>query len=158
MNKKKHTKEDLAEKLYNQKLKEIEKYHTGDKTTYLGELNGVGKKLLGVKFKGVFPSDKIPKLNDLSPYCILNLDTSKEPGSHWIALAKNHKADHTMVYDSFGRHNHAIIPKLRYSGNGRVIDADRDIEQKVLQTNCGARSLAFLCIYDKWGEDVARLI
>ena len=158
MFKNKHTKEDLADKLYNQKLKEIEKYHTGDKTTYLGELNGVGKKLLGVKFKGVFPSDKIPKLNDLSPYCILNLDTSKEPGSHWIALAKNHKADHTMVYDSFGRHNHAIIPKLRYSGNGRVIDADRDIEQKVLQTNCGARSLAWLCIYDKWGEDVARLI
>lgn len=158
---KKHSKTklaDLVDRLYKLKLKEIEKYHTGDKTTYLGELNGAGKKLLGVKFKGVFPSDKIPKLNDLSPYCILNLDTSKEPGSHWIALAKNDGKDHTMVYDSFGRHNHTIIPKLRYSGNGRVVDADRDAEQKVLETNCGARSLAWLCIYDKWGEDVARLI
>ena len=46
----------------------------GDKTTYLSELLRIGKKLFGVKFKGVFPSDKIPKLNDLSPYAILNLD------------------------------------------------------------------------------------
>lgn len=154
----KHTKAELADKLYNQKLKEVEKYHTGDKTTYLGELNGVGHKLLGVKFKGVYPSDRIPKLNDLSPYCILNLDTSKEPGSHWVAIAKNDKKDHTIIYDSFGRHNYKIIPQLRFSGNGKIIDADRDVEQRISETNCGARCIAWLCIYDKWGEDVAKLI
>ena len=158
MPKKRYTKEQLAHKLYDRKLKEIETYHTGDKTTYLGELNGVGKKLLGIRFKGVFPSDKIPRLNDLSPYCILNLDKSTEPGSHWIALAKNGDKDHTMVYDSFGRNNYQIIRELTYSGNGRVIDVDRDAEQSILQTNCGARSLSWLCIYDQWGEDVAKLI
>lgn len=156
--KRKYTKQQLAHKLYDHQLKEIENYHTGSGTTYLSEINGAGKKLLGVKFKGVFPSDKIPQLNELAPYCILNLDSSKEPGSHWIALARNDRHDHTMVYDSFGRYNHTIIPKLRYSGNGRVIDADRDAEQCVMETNCGARSLAFLCIYDKFGEDVAKLI
>ncbi len=151
-------KKQIAEKLYNQKLKEIEKYHVGDKTTFLSQLNGAGKKLLGVKFKGVYPSDKIPKLNDLSPYCILNLDSSKEPGSHWIALAKNQDKNHTIVYDSFGRHNNKIIPNLKFSGNGRIIDSDRDPEQKPKETNCGARALSFLCIHDKYGEDVAKLI
>ena len=154
----KKSKTELAEKLYKKKLHEIEKYHVGDKTTYLGELAGAGKKLLGVKFKGVYPSDKIPRLNDLSCYCILNLDSSEEPGSHWIALAKNTEKNHTMVYDSFGRHHMKIIPNLLYSGNGRVVDTQRDAEQDPKETNCGARCLAWLCIYDKWGEDVARLI
>ena len=56
----------IATKLYNKKLKEIEKY-TGSDTTYLSQLNDVGKQLLGSKFKGVFPSDKIPK------FIIINL-------------------------------------------------------------------------------------
>ena len=66
-------KEKTANKLYNVYLKHIYQL-IGDKTTYLNQIQGAGKKLLGVKFKGVFPSDKIPKLNDLAPYCILNLD------------------------------------------------------------------------------------
>ena len=154
---KKYSKSELAEKLYNLKLKEIETYYTGDKTTYLGQLEGVGKKLLGVKFKGVFPSDKIPQLNDLSPYCILNLDKSGEPGSHWIALAKMRNGN-TLFYDSFGRDGVKLIPNVRYSGNGRIINTERDSEQRVSQTNCGARCIGFLCIFDEWGEDVAKLI
>ena len=152
----KPNKHQVVDRLYKEKLKEIEKYYTGDRTTYLKELEGAGKKLLGVKFKGVYPSDKIPKLNDLSPYCVLNLDSSKEPGSHWVALAKN--GDVSILYDSFGRHNNEIIPDLKFSGNGRIIDTDRDVEQKVLETNCGARSLAFLCIFDKYGANIAKMI
>jgi len=152
----KPNKHQIVDRLYKEKLKEIEKYYTGDRTTYLKELNGAGKKLLGVKFKGVYPSDKIPKLNDLSPYCILNLDSSKEPGSHWVALAKY--GDGCMFYDSFGRRNTEIIPNLKFSGNGRIIDTDRDAEQKILETNCGARCLSFLCIMDKYGANIAKMI
>jgi len=152
----KPNKHQVVDRLYKEKLKEIEKYYTGDKTTYLKELEGAGKKLLGVKFKGVFPSDKIPKLNDLSPYCVLNLDSSKEPGSHWVALAKNGEV--SILYDSFGRHNNEIIPDLKFSGNGRIVDTDRDAEQKILETNCGARCLAWLCIMDKYGANIAKLI
>ncbi len=149
-------KHQIVDRLYKTKLAEIEKYHVGDKTTYLNELNGAGKKILGVKFKGVFPSDKIPRLNDLSPYCILNLDSSKQGGSHWVALAK--KDGGAVLYDSFGRDNKKIIPSLQFSGNGRIIDTDKDAEQKILETNCGARCLAFLSIYDKHGYDYAKLI
>jgi hypothetical protein len=156
MQKSKTKKEKTCNLLYDKVLKEIIYPLTGDKTTYLNELNGVGKQMLGVKFKGVFPADKIPKLNDLSPYAILNLDTSKEPGSHWVSIAKN--GDETYIYDSFGRSNVKIIPNLRYSGNGRIVDTDKDVEQDVLETNCGARCVAWLVFLDKWGIDCAKLI
>lgn len=152
----KSRKEKTCNLIYNKVLKDIIIPLTGDKTTYLTELNGVGRKMLGVKFKGVFPADKIPKLHDLSPYAILNLDTSKEPGSHWVAIAKN--GNSTYIYDSFGRTNIKIIPNLRYSGNGRIIDTDRDAEQDILQTDCGARCIAWLVFLDKWGIDCAKLI
>ena len=152
----KPTKHQIVDRLYKDTLANVEKYYTGDKTTYLKELEGAGKKLLGVKFKGVYPSDKIPKLNDLSPYCILNLDSNKEPGSHWVSLAKNGKD--SILYDSFGRRNTEIIPDLKFSGNGRIIDTDRDSEQKIQETNCGARCLAWLWIFDKYGANTAKMI
>ena len=150
-------KEKEAENLYNNILKQQVYPLIGDKTTYLTQLEGAGKKLLRVKFKGVFPSDKIPKLNDLAPYCILNLDKSTEGGSHWIALVKT-DSDDSIVYDSFGRDHKKIIPSLNYSGNGRIKNTDRDSEQKISETDCGARCVAFLIFYDKYGKDASMLI
>jgi hypothetical protein len=152
----KSNKEKNANLLYQTILKKIIVPLTGDKTTFLDELNGVGHKLLGVKFKGVFPADKIPRLNDLKKYAILNLDTSKEPGSHWVSIAKDGKE--TYLYDSFGRSHTKIIKGLQYSGNGRIVNTDLDAEQDVLETNCGARCLAWLVLFDNWGADVAILI
>ena len=123
----------------------------GDKSTFLSELNGVGRKLLGVKFHGVYPSDKIPRLNDLSPYCILNLDKSNEPGSHWVALAKLEDKNASVIYDSFGRDHMKIIPNLQYSGNGRIIQPEDDSEQHVLQESCGQHCLGFLLFLDRYG-------
>jgi hypothetical protein len=151
------TKEKQAEEVYKHYLHKVYDL-IGDKTTYLGQLEGAGKKLLKVKFKGVYPSDKIPKLNDLAPYCILNLDKSTEAGSHWIALAKIPNSPRSVIYDSFGRDYKSIIPDLNYSGNGRIINTDRDAEQKVLETDCGARCIAWLCVFDKFGADIAKLI
>lgn len=150
--------EAKANKLYQEKLKEIVKKNTGNKTTYLTQLNTEGKKILGVSFHGVYPSDRIPKLNNLKCYCILNLDKSNEAGSHWVSLAKNKKNNSTMFYDSFGRKDTDIIPNLKYSGNGKIINTDDDAEQKIMEENCGARCLAWLCVYNEYGEDFAKLI
>lgn len=131
----------------------------GDKLTYAHELNKIGRKLFGIKFRGVFASDKIPKLNDLSPYCILNLDKSGQPGSHWIAFAKlPYPSKSAIVYDSFGRTYKRIIPFIEHSGNGRIKNTDDDAEQKINESDCGARSLAFLFLLDKYGGEVAMLI
>jgi hypothetical protein len=150
--------EAKAEQLYNHILTKQIYPLVGDKSTYMDDLDRVGRKLLGIKFKGVFPSDKIPKLNDLKPYCILNLDKSTESGSHWISLAKIPNENSSLCYDSFGRNNKKIIPSLQKSGNGTIQDTDRDAEQEITQEDCGARSLGFLVLLDKYGVDVARMI
>jgi len=146
-----------AHEIYRVVLNKIIEPLIGKDTTFLDQLDGIGHKFFGVKFKGVYPSDRIPKLNDLSPYCILNLDKSDEPGSHWIALAK-HGID-TYIYDSFGREHVNIIPNLRFSGNGKILDVDTsDREQEIAENNCGQRCLSFLAVFDQWGVDLAKLI
>ena len=142
--------------LYERLFKRIVVPMIGNKTTYQGELEKAGVKLFGVKFKGVFPSDKIPRLNDLKSYAILNLDKSNQAGSHWVAIA--HKDGMTYLYDSFGRKGVKIIPSLYHSGNGRIINTDLDKEQDEKETNCGARSLSWLLMFDKYGAKNAILI
>jgi hypothetical protein len=151
--------EKHAERLYN-KILTTEIYPlTGNKSTYLTDLDRVGRKLLNIKFKGVFPSDKIPKLNDLKPYCILNLDKSTEGGSHWIAVAKIPGENSSITYDSFSRPANKIIPALKHSGNGAIINSDlSDAEQTITETDCGARSMAWLVLLDRKGVGTARLI
>ena len=147
-----------AEKLYKDTLTNVIYPLTGNKSTYMNDLDRVGRKLLVVKFTGVYPSDKIPKLNDLKPYCILNLDKSTQSGSHWVSVAKIHGKDSSIVYDSFSRPAKKIIPAVLNSGNGKIINSDMDSEQEIQQTDCGARSLSFLVVLDKYGVDVAKLI
>jgi hypothetical protein len=128
----------------------------GTKTTYMNDLDLIGRTLFGLKWKGVFPSDKIPKLTKTTPYCILNLDESHEPGSHWIALARVNKGE-AMVYDSFGRPYKDIIPVLEKS-KGLILDTDLDAEQNIAETNCGLRCMAWLAFFDEYGADAAALI
>lgn len=125
-------------------------------TTFDGELDVVGKKLFGRKFRGVFPSDKIPTLKE-SEMAILNLDESDEPGTHWVAVYKNDRE--ILIYDSFGRDTYRIIPSLKGSGNGKISAAENDAEQSEDETNCGQWCLAFLYMVDKYcKEDVARFL
>jgi hypothetical protein len=151
-------KEKDVEKIFDQYLTNTVYPLVGNQSTYLSTLQKAGRKLFNIRFKGVYPSDKIPKLNDLSPYCILNLDRSTQSGSHWVACAKIPNKNETLIFDSFGRDYTKIIPVLGKSGNGSIIETDRDSDQKVLQTDCGARCLSFLMVFDKHGKDVSMLI
>ena len=148
--------EKYVQYLYNVLLNEVIKPLTGNSTTYSDDLLLIGKQMLGNKFDGVYPSDQIPKLTDESPYAILNLDTSEEQGSHWVAIAK--RKDKTYLYDSFGRKDTDIIASLKLSRNGKIMNTDNDAEQKITQLDCGARSLAFLVFFDNWGYKSAMLI
>ena len=155
MNKSKDEKK--AEQYYHKVLKYVENNKTGKGTTYSNDLDRVCRELFGIKFKGVFASDKIPRLSSLAPYCILNLDRSSEPGSHWVALAKCKEG--AMFYDSFGRNATSIIKNIRFSGNGKIVDSDTtDKEQKTVQLNCGARCIAWLLVFNDLGEEYAKLI
>ena len=128
----------------------------GSGTTWLSDLERLGRRLFGAKFDGVYPSDRIPKLTDEGPYAIVNTDNSSEPGSHWVALCKN--GNSILFYDSFGRPANRLVPSVKRSGNGRVVNTDMDAEQGLLEQNCGARCLAWLWVYDQYGAGVAKMV
>jgi hypothetical protein len=146
-----------ANEIYKKLFKEIIVPLIGNKTTYQNELDIAGKKLFNSKYAGTFASDEIPKLNNKKKYIILNLDKSNEPGSHWVAVAF-HKNKY-YFFDSFGRNSKKILPAL-YKGKGKnkIIDTDNDKDQKESETNCGAKSLTFLLLFDNYGPEAAMYI
>lgn len=144
----------IAEKAYNHYLKLIEAKY-GNKETSTNELNSIGKKLFKNKFVGVFPSDKIPKMKN-NQYAIINLDKSDQSGSHWVSIVKSKNG--IYIYDSFGRRTIKILPSLKQSGNGMILETENDAEQKEIEENCGQRSLASLCVYDNFGHNGLKYI
>jgi len=139
--------ERRANKIYDEVLKQIEKM-VGNKTTYSSDLTRVGRRLFGSKYLGTFAKDKVPTLKR-NQYCIANLDNSSEPGSHWIALGN--KDGTQYFHDSFGRKG----ARLGFGKNQNMREAkDFDAEQKVSETNCGARCLAALYVLINWNENI----
>lgn len=143
-----------ADKLYNDILKYMENV-LGNSTTYSDVLQKAGISLLGHKFMGVFPSDKIPNLNQIKPYAIVNLDKSGLPGTHWVALAYNDNDGSVMVYDSYGRKTSKILPYIMNMYGGRIVQTDNDPEQRLKENNCGQRALTWLKLYDLKGPELA---
>ncbi len=131
----------------------------GNKSTFSDNLDKAGRNKLGSKFHGVYPSDKIPRLNRIKPYAVINLDNSRKPGSHWIAVAWDDIGKNYMVYDSFGRKTKKILPNF-YSQRGgkKIVDAEHDAEQRIKEDNCGQRCIAWLMCVDKFGFELSRLI
>ncbi len=146
--------EKKINKLFQEYYKQIVKYLKHNKTTNSEELSKLGKKIFGDKFRGVFPSDKIPDLNN-KEMVIANLDNSSQAGSHWIALYKDN--DNLWIYDSFGRSVYSILPILK-KHKGKIKEADKDAEQKIEQECCGQYSTAFLCVCHFHGVELAKLI
>lgn len=131
------------------------KRNLGSGETRTEQLNQIASSYLGKKYHGTYASDQIPNLSNSTPYSIVNLDSSDEPGSHWISLAFN---DGTVyVYDSFGRSYTEIIPEINQKYNF-VVDSDLDAEQHVMEENCGQRCIAWLMVFDRFGKDVALTI
>lgn len=144
-------KEKQAEKIYKIILKDITDRIGHNKSTYSNELKNVCKQLMNKKFKGVYSADTIPKLKN-NQNCIINLDNSDEPGSHWVALTKiNNKL---YFYDSFGRSKHTIMNNNKL----KVINSDLDPEQRYDEKNCGQRCIAWNYLFYLYGPKVALLI
>ena len=82
--------------------------------------------------------------------CIVNLDVRESSGSHWIAIAQasDKASDNLIVYDSFGR---SVV-------DGDVIHTESDPEQALVETNCGQRCLAWLCVFQQFGSKAALMV
>jgi hypothetical protein len=105
---------------------------------------------------GTFPVDKIPKKMKNMQSCIINLDDSTQPGSHWIALYRTGSRG-TIVYDSFGRKASKILFK-KAKELKKYINTESDAEQKKIEENCGQRCIAWLLLCEIYGENAALTI
>lgn len=94
-------------------------------------------------FVGVYPSDRIPTLNSLPAGVVLNLDSSQESGSHWVAAWVN--SNGTAVYfDSYG------LPPLKRSIISFLDEFEWEINTKRFQhftsQDCGYYTILFVIL------------
>ena len=114
------------------------------------ELSKVGKYLFGNRFRGAYPSDKMPVLKN-NEMCIINTDNKQ--GIHWIACYKCRNK--TYVYDSFDR-NFKTLSK--YWKNKHWVNANKDRDQSYTSSVCGVLSMAWLISFDKYNTKVIIII
>jgi hypothetical protein len=119
---------------YNKVLVKIEIVIGGGSTSDV-QLMDLCNKLFGQRFKGIYAFDDTFELKH-GELAIFNLDTKKQPGSHWCAVVKDRK--HYIVYDSFGRDI-----KLKQKN---TLNTEDDPEQNINESNCGQRSVAWLVV------------
>jgi hypothetical protein len=138
-----------AEDLYNDFLKMMEQI-VGAGETYTSQLETAGRDLFGSqKFVGVYARDTLPHTFKPDTYAIANLDRSNQEGSHWVAVVGLHNGK-KMTYDSFGREMGEWVHN--------AVATEKDKEQRPKEQNCGARCLAFLCVFYSLGEEFAKYV
>ena len=91
-------------------------------------------------FKGVFAANTHPE--DMSRgYYIINTDPFQLPGVHWTAVADG------LFYDSFDRKSTKLFPEVVLEGTGKSVKT----RQKISESNCGERCIAFLVCFKEFG-------
>ena len=95
-------------------------------------------KILKIKnFRGVFMRDELNKMKPNIQECgILNLNTSKEPGSHWTCWYRN--GNNRIYFDSYG----TVPPQELVDYLGTPILRNTEQLQGYNQSNCGQ-----FCLY-----------
>jgi hypothetical protein len=114
------------------------------------ELNNMGKHLFRSKYLGTVPQDNVTF--GKSGYMIVNTDTSKGKGKHWVALYITPKT--VYVYDSYGRKTSTLLKVLTRQAKLRkikLVDSRRDAEQANNTVVCGHMSLAWLTVVKMMG-------
>lgn len=99
-------------------------------------------KCLKKEFCGVFSSDTLPKKKGRFNAFIVNLDSKKLPGSHWICIY--FKENTAYYFDSYGlppRNRHILFFMKR---NSKTIKYNNFWFQDDFSTTCGYFSLYFL--------------
>ena len=109
------------------------------------DIQKIAKHLEIPNFKGVFTRDQLPKKIGNKETGIVNFNTSKEPGSHWVAYFRD--GSKKIYFDSFGQVIPTEIQKYlktndEYRKNLPVIERNTDVVQEPNTVICG-----HLCLY-----------
>src|SRR5215468_6955123 len=89
-------------------------------------------------FKGVFMRNEL-KNSRKNESLIINLDSNKGPGTHWVAVKK--RGDKILYFDPFGIQPPKEV--IRYYKPLKIYYSTRKI-QKLNATNCGKLCINFL--------------
>ena len=108
-------------------------------------------------FKGVFPSNRLPKRTQLSypACCIANYDPAGKPGRHWVAFyLPGGKQEHNEYYDGYG------LPPLIEDFTDFLSDGfiyNRVTVQSFGTKTCGLHAVYYLQHRIK-GEDIEEIV
>ena len=123
-----------------------------------GELNRIGRQILGPSFKGTYSAHH-PALRRLflnthkKKFCvILNTDTAKYEGQHWIAIYVDRLRKKCYVFDSYGnspQYFHADWDYLTKHLDTKVWYNKKRVQ--LAKDTCGLHALYFLhfVVYSK---------
>jgi hypothetical protein len=129
---------------YEQTLLQIEDI-IGISTTTNIQLNNFCKKIFGEKFIGVFSANEMPLLKN-KQMCIINNQSNKQPGEHWLGAYKY--KNKTFIYDTFDRDVKSLSRYWKHKHNWYNVNKFRTESFK--DRNCGQHSITFLIIFDKY--------
>ena len=93
-------------------------------------------------FRGVFMRDTLQRIAHQMECGIVNLNTSTEPGSHWVCYFTDDKKNTAIYFDSFGQVTPMVIQKYlktkeEYEMKKTVIQRNTDIVQHTNTHVCG---------------------
>lgn len=104
-------------------------------------------------FRGVFMRDTLPQAGGPCECGIVNLNTSQQPGSHWVCYyIKN--GQQRIYFDSFGQITPIEIQKYmktkhEFDNDDEVIQRNTDIVQSINSKECGHLCLIVLTALSK---------
>ena len=135
----------LILKEYNKCLTLIENM-IGNTTTNNLQLEALGKHLFNNRFLGIYSANAFPKYVKNNYMFIINTDPISKPGQHWIACYKfNNKF---YMYDTFNRNIKDLSKYWKHKTN--IVSANKDIDQSIVEENCGQRAICWLILADKF--------
>ncbi len=93
-------------------------------------------------FRGVYASDSIP---DHTGFYVVNLDTSEQPGSHWVVIYISADRSYGEYFDSFGREPDVRL-KTYLNEHCKRWTFNRRQLQSVISKYCGHYCIAYIVL------------
>lgn len=117
------------------------------------QLDRAGKRVLGYRYLGTFPLDRVPQfMKDAAlQHFIINTQTSNLAGQHWIAVTIVHNSK-AYIFDSFGQAPPTLlVNQLKQRSIHKIYYNKRQL-QPFNTTFCGQLALIHLINADFGGR------
>ena len=127
----------------------------GDRVTNNVQLDNLCYKLFGSDYLGTYSSNMFPKYIKRGQVFILNTQSSRKSGEHWVAFAKLNNGT-LIYYDSYARNKSELS---KYWKNRKMVNANKtDRDQSYKSEECGSRCIAFLILVKRFGEKAINIV